>query len=516
MQKKPLALIILDGYGLAEPSDSNAVALARTPAFDSIWQRGPRTTLQASGRSVGLPEGQMGNSEVGHLNLGAGRVVAQSLTYITEQIEMGRFFENPTLLATMDAVGSEQSLHLCGLASRGGVHSELEHLFALLEMAKRRGVRRTYLHLFTDGRDTAPSSAPDFIAEVMARLEGGGYAATVATVIGRYYAMDRDRRWDRVSKAYRTMVEGLSERTATDPLEAIRKAYAEGETDEFIFPTVIVDEQGEPMGPVMAGDSLIFFNFRADRGRELTYALVGGADWNEFPRGRRAEGLNYCSLMEYDAAWELPYAFALPAIERPLAEVLSDEGLTQYHTAETEKYPHVTFFFNATREQPYPGESRDMVPSPQVATYDLQPEMSAPELARRTAERIRQGLDDFVLINFANPDMVGHTGDLKAAILACEASDRGLQEVQKAIEERGGIYLVVADHGNAEQMRDENGEPHTAHTTNPVPFVIGGVHGVLALREGGVLADVAPTILELLAVEQPAGMTGRSLISRRV
>ena len=513
MEKKPCALIILDGFGLADPTDFNAVHLARTPNFDRIWQKGPKTQLIASGEAVGLPEGQMGNSEVGHLNLGAGRVVMQSLSYINHLLDTGEFFQNEPLKNVMGAVGPENALHIMGLTSRGRVHSALNHLFGLIEMALQEGARPVYLHLFTDGRDCAPDSGRGFVQEVVdfiAPKEG----VAVASVSGRYFAMDRDKRWDRVEKAYNAIVDGVGAHKAKSAVAAVEAAYERGETDEFIVPTVIVDESGEPVGPMQNGDSVIFFNFRADRGREMTYALMGDEDWDGFHRTRRVEDLKYCSLTEYDEAWNLPFAFSAPEVTEPLAEVLSRNGLTQYHTAETEKYPHVTYFFNAKIEEPFEGETRHLVPSPKVATYDLQPEMSAPQLAFDTAARIREGKDDFILINFANPDMVGHTGVLEAAIAACEASDKGLGEVIEALEERGGCYLVVADHGNADVMKEADGSPHTAHTTNPVPCVLGGHHKVAALRDGGRLGDVAPTLLELMGLDQPEVMTGRSLIQK--
>lgn len=511
-QHRPMALIILDGFGLTEPTDSNAVHLAKTPTFDRLWESCPHTRLEASGKRVGLPAGQMGNSEVGHLNLGAGRVVLQSLSYIDHLIETGEFEKSEPLSQLIDGVGPDNSLHFMGLVSRGCVHSDLEHLFALVKMAQGRSTRPVYLHLFTDGRDVPPDSGLGFVQELVSFLDSQPKGVNVATVSGRYYAMDRDNRWERIELAYNAIVDGTAEFTATDALAAIRAAYEREETDEFIKPTVIVDKRGEPLGPIMDGDAVIFFNFRSDRGREMTYALMGDDNWAEFNRRRRVKGLRYCSLTEYDAAWKLPYAFAAPEVKVPLAEVLSRQGLKQYHTAETEKYPHVTFFFNAKIEEPYPGEERELVPSPKVATYDLQPEMSAPELTRRTVERIAKGVDDFILINYANPDMVGHTGDLKAAVAACEATDRGLAQVTRALEEQGGCYFVVADHGNAEVMQQENGEPHTAHTTNLVPLILGGKHEIQELREGGTLGDVAPTILQLMGVEAPPEMTGESLI----
>lgn len=514
MQKKPFALIILDGFGLTEPSDSNAVRLAKTPCFDRLWAQGPKTTLEASGRAVGLPAGQMGNSEVGHLNLGGGRIVMQSLSYITYLMETGEFFRNEPLLRVMRGVGEENSLHIMGLTSRGGVHSDLEHLFGLIKMAQQERVRRIYLHLFTDGRDCAPDSGRGFVEELNEFIRQNPTGVEVASVSGRYYAMDRDKRWERVERAYNAVLDGESEFIARSASEAVEAAYLRGETDEFIQPTVITDASGEPVGPIANGDGIIFFNFRADRARELTYALMGDEHWDGFARRRRARSLLYCSLTQYDEAWDLPFAFQTPEVTEPLAEVLSKAGKTQYHTAETEKYPHVTYFFNAKIEAPFPGEVRYLVPSPKVATYDLQPEMSAPELARATAERIRTGQDDFILINFANPDMVGHTGVLEAAIAACEAADTGLQQVVEALDERDGCYIVVADHGNAEQMREADGSPHTAHTTNLVPCILGGKHQVKALRGGGKLGDVAPTLLELMGLPVPAVMTGLSLIER--
>jgi len=513
MNKKQVALIILDGFGLAPASPSNAVTLAEPPHFDRLWAESPHTELSASGKDVGLPVGQMGNSEVGHLNLGAGRVVLQSLSYINHLLETGDFFKNQPLIEVMKSVGDENSLHIMGLASRGCVHSDLDHLFALIKMAKSVGAQPIYLHLFTDGRDCAPDSGLGLVEEVEQFLDqDANDGVAVATVCGRYYAMDRDKRWDRVEKAYDAVVDGTSSVTSSSATEAVRAAYERGETDEFVAPTVLTDAQGEPIGPIANGDAVIFFNFRADRGRELTYALMGGEDWDGFSRKRRVERLSYCSLTEYDEAWSLPYAFAAPEVTEPLAEVLAKHGLKQYHTAETEKYPHVTYFFNAKIEQSFTGEVRHLVPSPKVATYDLQPEMSAPELARATAERIRTREDDFILINFANPDMVGHTGVIEAAKAACEAADRGLGEVVAALEEGGGSYVIVADHGNCEKMQCEDGSPHTAHTTNPVPCIVGGDQRVRALRDGGKLADVAPTVLELLGVDQPSVMTGQSLI----
>jgi 2,3-bisphosphoglycerate-independent phosphoglycerate mutase len=501
-------LVILDGFGLAPDGPGNAVALAQTPNFDRYWSQWPHTELQASGRSVGLPAGQMGNSEVGHLNLGSGRVVMQSLTYLDSSIEDGSFFDNQALRDCCQQVkASGGTLHLGGLVSRGGVHSELGHVFALVELARRQGIKRLRIHAFTDGRDTAPDSGLEYVGELEDFLARSESDYRVGTVCGRYYAMDRDKRWERQEKAYTAVVSGRAEFHASSAREAIRQAYARGETDEFILPTIVGEaEEIEP------GDGWIFFNFRADRARQFSSALLGGPDWNEFARSKVVAPLHFVSLMQYDAKLQRPVAFALPPLNHCLAEVISRAGKRQYHTAETEKYPHVTYFFNATVEAVFEGEERHMVASPKVPTYDLQPEMSAPALTADTLARLRQKVDDFVLINFANPDMVGHTGVIPAAIAACEAADRGLGVLAEEVLSQGGAILVLADHGNAEVMLDEHGSPHTAHTTNPVPCIlIGGPKGA-ELRSAGVLGDVAPTILHLMGLEAPVEMTGKSLL----
>jgi 2,3-bisphosphoglycerate-independent phosphoglycerate mutase len=509
---RPVMLVVLDGFGLAPAGPGNAVHLARTPVFDAIWAAGPRTTLEASGLAVGLPAGQMGNSEVGHTNIGAGRRVMQSLTYVQEQIDTGAFFENPVLVETFESARSG-TLHLMGLVSDGGVHSDLRHVLALLELAARRRLPRVRLHVFTDGRDSAPDGAPRYLAAIeakLAELTAAGADARVATVVGRYFAMDRDRRWDRTGRAYEAVVCGRAERSAATAAEALSAAYARGETDEFVAPTVV--GQAEPMRD---GDAVFFFNFRADRARQLTYALTRPG-FDGFARCATPR-VRFASLMEYDLELGLPYAFALPPLTEGLSEVVSEAGLRQYHTAETEKYAHVTYFFNLQREEPFPGEERVLVPSPQVATYDLQPEMSAPALTDATVARIAEGVDDFLLINYANPDMVGHTGVLEAAVRACEAVDEGLGRLLAAWRARGGTAVVIADHGNAEQMLTPAGEPHTAHTTNPVPCVLVSDEPAvqaLRLRDGGCLGDVAPTVLELMGQPQPPEMTGRSLIAR--
>ncbi|MBT9588419.1 2,3-bisphosphoglycerate-independent phosphoglycerate mutase [bacterium] len=506
----PVMLVILDGFGVAPPGPGNAVELANTPNFDRYRAQWPHTELQASGRSVGLPAGQMGNSEVGHLNLGSGRVVMQSLTYVDSTIEDGSFFENQALKDCCQQVkASGGTLHLGGLVSRGGVHSELGHVLALVELARRQGISRLRIHVFSDGRDTPPDSGLGYVGELEDYLSRGGGDYRIATVCGRYYAMDRDRRWERQEKAYSAVVSGRAEFHAASAREAISMAYQRGETDEFILPTIV-----GPSQEMEAGDGWIFFNFRADRARQLSSALLGGSDWTEFARSKVVTPLHFVSLMPYDAKLQRPVAFALPPLSHCLAEVISQAGKRQYHTAETEKYPHVTYFFNATVESLFEGEERHMVASPKVATYDLQPEMSAPQLTADTLARLRQKADDFVLINFANPDMVGHTGVIPAAIAACEASDKGLGVLVEEVLSQEGTVIVLADHGNAEVMIDEHGAPHTAHTTNPVPcLLIGGPPGV-ELRAGGVLADVAPTVLDLMGLEPPVEMTGRSLLER--
>ena len=506
---KPVMLLVLDGFGLAPAGPGNAVALAHTPNFDHYWQSYPHTELQASGRAVGLPDGQMGNSEVGHLNLGAGRVVEQSLTYIQNQIDDGTLFENSVLNAVYDAAAkSGRALHLLGLVSDGGVHSDIRHLFALLDLAKRKGTGPVYVHAFTDGRDTPPQSGLGFIGALEAKLAELGEGFGLASVSGRYYAMDRDNRWERVQRAYDAVVCAQSEVHAATGTQAVKEAYDRGETDEFIQPTVISGSPG-----IHDGDSMVFFNFRADRARQLTYALLGDERWPHFPRCR-VPRIHYASLMEYDAALNVAYALALPELKNSLAEVLSAAGKTQYHTAETEKYPHVTYFFDAKIETPFAGEARQIVPSPKVATYDLQPEMSAPALTEATLKRLLEHDDDFILINYANPDMVGHTGVLEAAIRACETVDEGLGKLAQAVQAKGGVLIVLADHGNAEVMIDTGGGPHTAHTTNPVPCIVIGA-GEVKLRPGGKLGDVAPTILELLGIAAPLEMTGQSLLEPR-
>ena len=498
-----LALVILDGWGLAEPGPGNAISLADTPVFDQLWERYPRTTLSAGGRDVGLPEGQMGNSEVGHLNLGAGAIVKQDLARIDDAVADGSLFENEVLLAACDAArrSPRGRLHLIGLVSDGGVHSGWTHVEALIELAAQEGVPDVVVHAFTDGRDTLPSSAAGYISELERWLR---HAGRVGTVSGRYYAMDRDRRWERTKLAYDAIVHAQGLRAAT-AAEAVAEAYERGETDEFIKPTVIGDYDG-----AADGDVVLHFNFRPDRARQLVMALAE-RDLDEFDRGDAPE-LELVTLTRYRAEWPYPVAFPPHEPETTLAEVLAERGERQLHVAETEKYAHVTYFFNGGREQEWEGEERALVDSPRdVPTYDQKPEMSARAAAETFVSRWSDDGYRFGIINFANPDMVGHTGSIPAAVAAIEAVDECLGEVVAAVHRSGGACIVTADHGNAEQMLEPDGSPNTAHSLNPVPFVV-TVAGI-ELADGGVLADVAPTVLALLGIEQPAAMTGRSLLA---
>jgi 2,3-bisphosphoglycerate-independent phosphoglycerate mutase len=497
-----LALVVLDGWGLAPAGPGNAVSQAATPVFDELWSRFPHSTLSASGRDVGLPEGQMGNSEVGHLNLGAGAVVEQDLTRIDDAVANGSFFDNPALKAACAAARSSPRgrLHLMGLVSDGGVHSGWEHIEACIELAAREGVADLVVHAFTDGRDTLPTAGAGYIAELERWLK---HAGRVGTVVGRYYAMDRDRRWDRVKDAYDAIVHAQGERASTAD-EAVAASYERGQTDEFIRPTVIGDYDG-----MADGDAAIHFNFRPDRARELVRAL-GEPDFDEFPRGV-APPIRLTTLTEYQKGWEYPVAFPPHAPEVTLAQVIADAGAHQLHVAETEKYAHVTYFFNGGREVEWEGEERCLVPSVRdVPTYDEKPEMSARAAADAFSERWSDDDYRFGIINFANPDMVGHTGDIPAAVTAIETVDGCLGEVIAAVHGSGGACIVTADHGNADNMLEPDGSPNTAHSTNPVPFVV-TVEGVTVAD--GRLADVAPTVLALLGIDKPAAMTGRSLVA---
>ncbi len=512
MKRRFVALIVLDGWGYREEKEANAVALASTPFFDRLWAEFPRTLINASEEWVGLPAGQMGNSEVGHLNLGAGRVVYQDIVRISKAIRDGEFFRNPVLCGAMDAARDNGKVfHLVGLLSDGGVHSLHTHLYALLDMARERGVKRVCVHPIFDGRDTPPTSGVHHLENLLAKIREAG-VGEIATLGGRYYAMDRDNRWDRVERAYRAMVRGEGKESG-DPVAAVRESYAHGTTDEFIEPVVIM-RNGRPVGPIGPGDSVLFFNFRADRARELTRALTQ-EDFDRFPRPERL-GLVYACMTRYDESFGLPAAFSPQHMGNLLADVFAANGIRNLRMAETEKYAHVTYFFNGGAEKLFPGESRIMIPSPSVPTYDLKPEMSASEVAEKAVAEIASGRHDVLVLNFANCDMVGHTGVLSAAIRAVEAVDENLARVVEAVWEAGGVALVTADHGNAELMVDpETGEPHTAHTTDPVPFISADPSAKgAALRPDRALSDVAPTILELLEIPPPAEMTGMSILKR--
>ena len=508
MPKKPLVLMILDGWGINPSPVHNAVALAKTPNLTKYLAEYPHTAIKTSGMAVGLPDGQMGNSEVGHLNLGAGRIVYQELTRVTKSILDGDFFTNPVLLECIAKVkASGGRLHLSGLLSDGGVHSHNNHLYALLELAKREGLRDVFVHCLLDGRDTPPQSGAEYLAQLEAEIVRIG-VGKIATVMGRYYAMDRDNRWDRVEKAYNAIVRGVGE-PRSSAKEAVEKSYAAGVHDEFVVPVVIAEN-----ATVNDGDGFIFFNFRSDRAREITRALALD-NFDGFERGTHPELAGYVCLTEYDATFGLPIAFGSTELSNILGGVISDAGLKQLRIAETEKYAHVTFFFNGGAETPFPGEDRALIPSPKdVATYDLKPEMSAVQVTEKLLKLLGQDIYDVIFLNFANCDMVGHTGVEAAAIKAVEAVDACAGRIVAEVLKRGGAVLITADHGNAEQMQDENGEPFTAHTTNPVWFVlVDNSHKGVVLREGGRLADVAPTMLKMLGLPQPKEMTGESLIA---
>ena len=501
--KKPLVLMILDGFGIA-PAEGNAIAAAKHPNMDKIFAENPHTQIGASGMDVGLPDGQMGNSEVGHTNIGAGRIVYQELTRITKSAQDGDMDKNEALLKAMNnAKDNGKALHFMGLLSDGGVHSHNTHLYALLEMAKRVGVEKVFVHCFMDGRDVPPSSGKDYVKELMDKLEEIG-VGKIATVMGRYYAMDRDNRWERVEKAYAAMVYGEGEQ-AECPLCAMQNSYDKEVTDEFVVPTVVKGAE-----PISEGDSVIFYNFRPDRAREITRTLVD-PDFTGFERKKGFFPLTYVCMTQYDATMpNVDVAYKPESLTNTFGEYISNKGLTQLRIAETEKYAHVTFFFNGGVEKQYPGEDRILVKSPAVATYDLQPEMSAYEVTDKMVEAVKSGKYDALILNYANCDMVGHTGVFEAAVKAVEAVDTCVGRVVKAVKEMGGCVLLTADHGNADKMVDEDGEPFTAHTTNPVPFCV--INHPCQLREGGRLADIAPTMLKILNLEQPAEMTGESII----
>ena len=509
--RRPVVLVVFDGWGLTESRDRNAIHLARTPVYRELLDRYPHGALVTSGEVVGLPAGQMGNSEVGHMNLGAGRVVYQDLTRIDRSIGNGDFFRNPALAAAMKrCAGGRHALHLVGLVSDGGVHSHQRHLVALLEMAARLAVADVFVHAITDGRDTAPTGGRDYVGEVeRAAASRGG--ARVASVTGRYYAMDRDRRWERTGRAYDAIVGGRG-REARDARTLIAESYRAGVTDEFIDPGVIVAEDGQPVGPVRDDDSVVFFNYRADRARQMTRALADAA-FDGFERAVHPR-VAVTTMTEYDATFDLPIAFGPQELTGTVAEVLTAHGRTNLRLAETEKYAHVTYFFNGGEERPYAGEERILVPSPKVPTYDLQPEMSAAGITGALVADVDAGRHDVVICNFANADMVGHTGNLEAAVAAVSTLDACLARIVRAVEAAGGCLVLTADHGNAEQMWDrERNQPHTAHTRNPVPVLL--IDRPLAgrgraLRDGS-LRDVAPTLLALAGVPVPPEMTGRDL-----
>ena len=507
----PVVLIILDGWGYREEKDGNAIATAKTPVMDSLWAAYPRTLIKTSGRAVGLPDGQMGNSEVGHLNLGAGRVVPQELVRISDAVEDGSLLNNRALVELCEKVSATGGkLHLTGLCSEGGVHSHLSHIKGLLQLAKARGISEVCIHAITDGRDTTPKEGVEALGKIQSYIAEVG-VGRIATISGRYYAMDRDKRWDRVQRAYEVMTtEGAPDgRSAVDVLQA---SYAEGVTDEFAVPTRIAP------GAVASGDGLIFFNFRPDRARELTQAFVS-PDFKGFER-QLIEPLAFATFTQYDPKLSVMVAFEPQNLNNILGEVISKHGLRQLRTAETEKYAHVTYFFNGGLEEPFAGEDRELVQSPMVATYDEAPQMSAELVTDGVVTALGKGIYSFVVINYANPDMVGHTGRMDATVIAIETVDKCLGRLLSAISKAGGTAIIIADHGNAEQMFDEDGNPWTAHTTNPVPFILVEGEGLkipghgtdVPLRADGCLADIAPTILELLRLPQPPEMTGRSMI----
>jgi 2,3-bisphosphoglycerate-independent phosphoglycerate mutase len=497
MDGRPVVLTILDGWGYSPATEGNAIAAARKPVYDRLLREFPNTLVHTSGSHVGLPEGQMGNSEVGHLNIGAGRVVHMDVTRIDQMISSGEFFSNPTLLAAMHHARTRR-LHLMGLLSDGGVHSMNTHLYALLEMAKREGVNDVSIHCFMDGRDTPPESGAGFLEQLQREIRRIG-VGRIATLSGRYYAMDRDKRWDRIERAKAAMVDGVGEK-ATDPVMAAKRSYERGITDEFIEPVVIVDPRQEPVGRIRTEDACLFFNYRADRGREMTQVLTSAP-----------LKLHFTTMTQYDKAFTVPFVLARELPEHILANVMADRNWKNLRVAETEKYAHVTYFFNGGNEKPYGGEERELVPSPKVATYDLKPEMSATGIADVVASAIEKRDFDVIVMNFANADMVGHSGKIEPTVRAVETVDACLGRIYDALKRRGGRWIITADHGNAEMMIDPvTHGPHTYHTTNPVPFIVVD-EARRPLRPGGALQDIAPTLLALFGVPQPKEMTGRDL-----
>ena len=514
MSKKPTVLMILDGYGLNDRHDGNAVYEAKTPVMDGLMKDYPFVKGNASGLAVGLPDGQMGNSEVGHMNMGAGRIVYQELTRITKEIQDGDFFKNEALLTAMkNAKDNDSAIHFMGLLSDGGVHSHNTHLYGLLEMAKREGLKKVYVHCFLDGRDTPPASGKEFVEQLEAKMKEIG-VGEIGVISGRYYAMDRDNRWDRVELAYKALTQGEGVK-GTDAAAAVQASYDADKTDEFVLPTVI-EKDGKPVATISDKDSVVFFNFRPDRAREITHAFCDD-NFDGFAREKKLD-LVYVCFTDYDETiTNKLVAFKKESITNTFGEFLAANGKKQVRIAETEKYAHVTFFFNGGVEEPNEGEDRILVPSPkEVATYDLKPEMSAYGVCDKLTEAIKSGKYDVIIINFANPDMVGHTGVEAAAIKAIEVVDECVGRAVEALKEVNGVMFICADHGNAEQLVDyETGEPYTAHTTNPVPFILVNADADMKLREGGALCDIAPTLIELMGMEQPKEMTGKSLIVRK-
>ncbi|MBE9525651.1 MAG: 2,3-bisphosphoglycerate-independent phosphoglycerate mutase [Proteobacteria bacterium] len=507
---KPLALIILDGWGCSEDHEHNAIFEAKTPVWNKLWKKNPHTLIKASGPEVGLPAGQMGNSEVGHLNIGSGRVVYQEYTRVSRAVRTGSFFTNCTLTEAVDkSIENNSAIHIMGLLSSGGVHSHECHIHAMVKLAAERGLKKIYLHAFLDGRDTAPKSAENSIKEMQKIFDELGHGQ-FASVIGRYYAMDRDHRWERIKLAYDVITDGHGEFTAKSALKALNKAYERGESDEFVQATSIVSEGKEAI-KMEDGDTLIFMNFRSDRARQITRPFIED-NFEAFRRDRQFKLREFVSLTEYSSKFDLPVAFPPERLSNVFGEYISNLGLRQLRIAETEKYAHVTFFFNGGEEEPFPDEDRILINSPDVATYDLQPEMNAPKLTKKLIKAVNSGQYDTIICNFANPDMVGHTGNEKATIKAIEALDVFIDKISKAVIEAGGELLLTADHGNAELMLSkETGQAHTAHTCNPVPFVYIGRDAVMA--DSGALSDIAPTMLYLMGLEIPPQMNGRSLVT---
>ncbi len=506
---KPVVLIIMDGYGLREDPKANAIKQANTPNIDRLWNQYPHTEVAASGLAVGLPEGQMGNSEVGHLNIGAGRIVYQDLTRVSKSIKEGSFFNNDVFLNTIKYTKEEnKKLHLYGLLSDGGVHSHINHLFALLELAKNEKINQVYIHVFLDGRDVAPDSSVNYIKRLQAKIDEIG-VGEIATVQGRYYAMDRDKRWERTEKAYRAMVYGEGPHY-DDPIKAIRDSYEKSIYDEFVMPTVIVKENGQPITTINSGDAIIFFNFRPDRAIQISQVFTN-KDFRGFDRGEDyPKDLYYVCLTQFSESIDGFVAYKPTNLDNTIGEVFTQQGLKQLRIAETEKYPHVTYFFSGGREDEFDGETRLLIPSPKVATYDLKPEMSAYEVTDALLEELEKDIHDVVILNYANCDMVGHSGKLEETIKAVEAVDDNVGKIIAEVNSRNGITIVTADHGNADLMSDDNGRPITSHSTSPVPCII--TKQGLELCNDGILADIAPTMLQLLGIQKPNEMTGKSLI----